>query len=179
MDQVLRNRLLAQATLRETTGGKQEIVEAARVALKEKSMREQAQVLGDGEACGAQQRPEVVAVEKERKTPLVDVLKQQMKLGPIPVAEYMSTVLSHPKVSCPFNLSMAYACKSIRPYEEKNVSYALSFRQHGYYMRQRVFGEKGDFTTAPEISQIFGEMVRALQQRPISLRFGCWTLGGT
>lgn len=127
MDQVLRNRLLAQATLRETTGGKQEIVEAARVALKEKSMREQAQVLGDGEACGAQQRPEVVAVEKERKTPLVDVLKQQMKLGPIPVAEYMSTVLSHPK--------------------------------HGYYMRQRVFGEKGDFTTAPEISQIFGEMV--------------------
>ena len=31
--------------------------------------------------------------------------------------------------------------------------------QHGYYMRRRVFGEKGDFTTAPEISQVFGEMV--------------------
>lgn len=30
---------------------------------------------------------------------------------------------------------------------------------HGYYMRADPFGEAGDFTTAPEISQMFGEML--------------------
>ena len=30
---------------------------------------------------------------------------------------------------------------------------------HGYYQQETVFGEDGDFTTAPEISQMFGEMV--------------------
>lgn len=29
----------------------------------------------------------------------------------------------------------------------------------GYYMRRRPFGSEGDFTTAPEISQLFGEML--------------------
>lgn len=28
----------------------------------------------------------------------------------------------------------------------------------GYYTRHEVFGKKGDFITAPEISQIFGEV---------------------
>lgn len=31
--------------------------------------------------------------------------------------------------------------------------------QHGYYMAHDPFGQDGDFTTAPEISQMFGEMV--------------------
>lgn len=30
---------------------------------------------------------------------------------------------------------------------------------HGYYMKQDPFGAAGDFTTAPEISQMFGEMI--------------------
>lgn len=28
----------------------------------------------------------------------------------------------------------------------------------GYYMQGDVFGKRGDFTTAPEISQVFGEV---------------------
>lgn len=51
--------------------------------------------------------------------------------GPIPVSTYMQMCLSHPT--------------------------------EGYYMKQRsegtdVFGVHGDFTTSPEISQVFGEV---------------------
>lgn len=38
---------------------------------------------------------------------------------------------------------------------------ALTHPEHGYYIKKDPFGQKGDFTTAPEISQIFGEMVGA------------------
>ena len=30
---------------------------------------------------------------------------------------------------------------------------------HGYYTTRPPFGTKGDFTTAPEISQMFGELL--------------------
>lgn len=36
---------------------------------------------------------------------------------------------------------------------------ALSHPEYGYYIRRDPFGVQGDFTTAPEISQIFGEMI--------------------
>jgi NADH dehydrogenase [ubiquinone] 1 alpha subcomplex assembly factor 7 len=36
---------------------------------------------------------------------------------------------------------------------------ALGHPEHGYYMSREPFGLAGDFTTAPEISQVFGELV--------------------
>lgn len=38
---------------------------------------------------------------------------------------------------------------------------ALSHPKHGYYMSGDPFGVDGDFTTAPEISQMFGELIGA------------------
>lgn len=38
---------------------------------------------------------------------------------------------------------------------------ALFDREHGYYAAQDPFGTAGDFTTAPEISQMFGELIGA------------------
>ena len=39
------------------------------------------------------------------------------------------------------------------------MSWCLSHPEHGYYMRRDPLGRAGDFITAPEISQMFGEMI--------------------
>lgn len=39
------------------------------------------------------------------------------------------------------------------------MSECLLHPEHGYYTGERVFGSAGDFVTAPEISQMFGEML--------------------
>jgi NADH dehydrogenase [ubiquinone] 1 alpha subcomplex assembly factor 7 len=42
---------------------------------------------------------------------------------------------------------------------EQYMALALTHPEHGYYMHRDPFGASGDFTTAPEISQMFGELV--------------------
>ncbi len=39
------------------------------------------------------------------------------------------------------------------------MALALGHPRHGYYMTRNPFGREGDFTTAPEISQMFGELI--------------------
>ncbi|MBX2834621.1 MAG: SAM-dependent methyltransferase [Micavibrio sp.] len=39
------------------------------------------------------------------------------------------------------------------------MSLCLAHPEHGYYMKKDPFGASGDFITAPEISQMFGEMI--------------------
>lgn len=41
------------------------------------------------------------------------------------------------------------------------IGHVLGHPEYGYYMSRDPFGRNGDFTTAPEISQMFGEMLGA------------------
>ena len=39
------------------------------------------------------------------------------------------------------------------------INFSLYDKKNGYYMKKNPFGKKGDFTTAPNISRLFSEMI--------------------
>ncbi len=57
---------------------------------------------------------------------------------------------------------------------ERYMGMALGDPRYGYYMTRDPFGTKGDFTTAPEISQMFGEIL-GLWCADLWIRMGCPT----
>ena len=42
---------------------------------------------------------------------------------------------------------------------DKFINLSLYDKKSGYYMKKNVFGKKGDFTTAPNVSRLFSEMI--------------------
>ena len=42
---------------------------------------------------------------------------------------------------------------------DKFINLSLYNKKNGYYMKKNPFGKKGDFTTAPNISRLFSEMI--------------------
>jgi SAM-dependent MidA family methyltransferase len=52
---------------------------------------------------------------------------------------------------------------------DRYMALCLGHPRHGYYMTRDPFGAGGDFVTAPEISQLFGELVGVVRHR-----LACW-----
>ena len=49
--------------------------------------------------------------------------------------------------------------KNIKISLDEFINLSLYDKKNGYYMKKNPFGEKGDFTTAPNISRVFSEMI--------------------
>ena len=64
------------------------------------------------------------------------------------------------KKHTPLEYNLIHQIKNDGPISvEAYMAACLGDAEHGYYMSGDPFGRGGDFTTAPEISQMFGEAI--------------------
>ena len=107
-EMALRSQILAETTLAETAVGKKAFIQATQQMLKLKREAILAAQLaeleiakqdkeGNMEPAEAAREAGEGAVEKSKETPLLNVLRSRLKLGPLPINEYMSLTMSHPE----------------------------------------------------------------------------------
>lgn len=115
----LRQKILAEATLNQSTKGTGAMLDETKKNLEKLLQMQPGNALDKHKMQERDPPPKIESMSA--------LLKERLKMGPMPVSEYMALAMTHP--------------------------------EHGYYVTRDVFGSQGDFTTAPEISQLFGELI--------------------